>query len=116
MLSESILAQLGPLSKLIVIEVIAQLKQDGFVLSSKDARPETHGPMSAITPEDELLNLKRTAELLDHSYFWLSRNYQRLGLKPSRIGGKLLFQRADVFALVKRQKVRSPGRPRVQRF
>jgi len=54
--------------------------------------------MSAITPEDELLNLKRTAELLDHSYFWLSRNYQRLGLKPSRIGGNLLFQRADVFA------------------
>ena len=111
MTSEQILQQLGPLSKLIVNEVIIQLKQDGFILASGKSEPE-----GAATDDAELMNLARAAELLDHSYFWLSRNYKRLGLKPSRIGGKLLFQRDDVFALVKRNKVRTAGRPRVQRF
>lgn len=110
MLSETLMAQLGPLSKLIVNEVIAQLKQDGLVLSPAVAAPST------TASEEELLNLVQASEMLDHSYFWLSRNYKRLGLKPSRIGGKLLFEKRDVFALVKRQKVGAPGRPRVQRL
>ncbi|MBI3550888.1 MAG: hypothetical protein HY077_00090 [Elusimicrobia bacterium] len=114
MSSERLLQQLGPLSKLIVNEVIIQLKQDGFVLSN-GVKPESTGA-SAQPDEDTLMNLTRAAELLDHSYFWLSRNYKRLGLQPSRIGGKLLFQKEDVFALVKRHKVKAPGRPRVQRL
>ena len=111
MLSDSLLEQFGPLSKLIVNEVIAQLKQDGLVLSTPPGTTAL-----APDPEEELMNLASTAELLDHSYFWLSRNYRRLGLKPSRIGGKLLFQKADIFELVNRQKIRSPGRPRLQRL
>lgn len=107
MTSESLLEQFGPLSKLIVNEVIAQLKQDGLVLST---------PPPAAVPEEEFLNLASAAELLDHSYFWLSRNYKRLGLKPSRIGGKLLFRRAGIFELVKRRMIRAPGRPRMQRL
>ncbi len=68
-------------------------------------------------PEDGgLLNMARTAEMLDHSYFWLSRNYRRLGLKPSKIGGKLLFHREDVFALLKRKRVGVAGRPRLAGF
>jgi hypothetical protein len=111
---ERLLQELGPLSRLIVNEVIQQLKQDGLVLSINAKADPADAP--ALSDRDELLNLTRAAELLDHSYFWLSRNYTRLGLKPSRIGGKLLFQREDVFTLLKRQKVRAPGRPRIQRL
>jgi hypothetical protein len=106
MISDSLSEQFGPLSKLIVSEVIARLKQNGMMLSTA----------AAAIPEEEHLNLPRAAELLDHSYFWLSRNYKRLGLRPSRIGGKLLFRRLDLLELMKRREVRAPGRPRMPRL
>jgi hypothetical protein len=64
----------------------------------------------------DYLNLRRTAARLDHSYFWLSRNYKRLGLRPSRVGGKLLFERKEIDQLLKRLKIGVSGRPRARRF
>lgn len=66
--------------------------------------------------DGDYLNLRRTAARLDHSYFWLSRNYRRLGLRPSRIGGKLLFERKEVDHLIKRLKIGISGRPRMRHF
>ena len=73
-------------------------------------------PRNRPSLDEDYLNLRRTAARLDHSYFWLSRNYRRLGLRPSRIGGKLLFERREVDLLLKRQKVGVSGRPRISRF
>lgn len=64
----------------------------------------------------DYMNLRRTAGRLDHSYFWLSRNYKRLGLRPSKVGGKLLFERREVDQLLKRLKVGASGRPRARHF
>ena len=66
--------------------------------------------------DDDYMNLRRTAARLDHSYFWLSRNYRRLGLRPSRVGGKLLFERKEVDQLLKRLRVGLRGRPKSARF
>lgn len=75
-------------------------------------------PMPADHPliDSDYLNLRRTAVRLDHSYFWLSRNYKRLGLRPSRVGGKLLFERKEVDQLLKRLKIGVSGRPRMHRL
>ena len=66
--------------------------------------------------KDKPLSIGQTASLLGHNYFWVSRNYKKLGLRPSRIGGKLLFNRKEILALVESRRVRTAGRPRVNRF
>lgn len=103
--------QLLPLSRMIVQEVINRLREDGLVLSAG---------ASAVLPSfderDERIALKAAAQMLGHGYCWLSRNYMRLGLRPSRIGGKLLFERKEVERLLNQRKVRAAGRPRLPRF
>ena len=89
------------------------------VVRPSPTTPPEQGPTvdhPLIFVEYDYMNLRRTAARLDHSYFWLSRNYRRLGLRPSRIGGKLLFERREVDQLLKRQKVGVSGRPRISRF
>ena len=103
--------RLLPLSRLIVQEVINRLREDGLVFMAGSAA-------SAPPPDDrdERIALKEAAPLLGHGYFWLSRNYMRLGLRPSKIGGKLLFERKEVEKLLNKQKVGAVGRPRTARF
>jgi hypothetical protein len=103
--------RLLPLSRLIVQEVINRLREDGLVLSAG-----TGAAVSSIDEREERIALKTAAQMLGHGYFWLSRNYMRLGLRPSRIGGKLLFERKEVERLLNERKVRAAGRPRVARF
>lgn len=110
--TERLIERLTPLSQLIVNEVMIRLKQEGYFVAGKK-ETETPAGQGQVGEKRQLLNLASAAEMLDHSYYWLSRNYRRLGLKPSRIGGKLLFQKEDVYALIKRQKVGTPGRPRL---
>ena len=101
--------QLLPLSRMIVQEVINRLREDGLVLAA-GADP------LASADREERIALKAAAQMLGHGYFWLSRNYMRLGLRPSRIGGKLLFERNEVERLLVQKKVRAAGRPRIARF
>lgn len=110
-MNQRTIEKLEPLSRMIVTEVLIRLKEDGYLVRSGT---EQTGHLEARQErlDEQLLGLWEAAKLLEHSYFWLSRNYRRLGLKPSRIGGKLLFERADVRSLLKRQKVGKRGRPR----
>lgn len=100
-------SSLGPLSELIVAKLLERIRADPEILS--DRRGER-----GIANED-LLALEDAAAKLQHSYSWLSRNYRKLGLRPSRVGRNLLFKGTDIDALVARQKVRFRGRPPVQR-
>ena len=103
--------RLLPLSRLIVQEVIDRLRKDGLIF--------TAGATAVAPPSEdreERVALKVAAQMLGHGYFWLSRNYMRLGLRPSRIGGKLLFERKEVERYLNQQKVRASGRPRLARF
>ena len=100
--------QFLPLSRLIVQEVIHRLREGGLVLAG--------GPPAQAIDADEHLSLRDAARLLGHGYFWLSRNYIRLGLRPSRIGGKLLFERREVETFVDQRKIRPAGRPRARRL
>ena len=101
--------RLLPLSRLIVQEVINRLREDGLVFTTGSLAPPTED-------RDERIALKEAAPMLGHGYFWLSRNYMRLGLRPSKIGGKLLFERKEVEKLLNKQKVGAVGRPRAARF
>ena len=96
------------LSRTVVLELLAQLKSEGMVLSRQPNSVATVG----FNAPKSLLNLKETAQLLDHSYFWLSRNYKKLGLRPSCIGGKLLFHQGEIARLLDRHRIRARGRPR----
>lgn len=106
---EALLEELAPLTKLIAQELAAQLKEHGLVLAPGTNGGQVTDPIP--TGGQELSTLKETAVLLGHSYFWLSRNYKRLNLRPVRISGKLLFTRQDVENLLNRQKARFRGRP-----
>ncbi len=110
-MNQSLIEKLEPLSRMIVNEVLVRLKEDGYLVRGT-ASLEGEAKAALGQQESELLGLWEAAKLLEHSYFWLSRNYRSLGLKPSKIGGKLLFERGDVRALLKRQKVGRVGRPR----
>jgi len=103
--------KLLPLSRLIVQEVISRLREDGVVFSA--------GAIATAQSSDdreERIALKEAAQMLGHSYCWLSRNYMRLGLRPSRIGAKLIFERNEIDRLLAEKKVRRAGRPRLVRF
>ena len=100
-ISEEFLASLQPLSQLIVDKMLERM--GGSVPDLPDERQRDRG---------EVLALDEAAAELQHSYYWLSRNYRKLGLRPSRVGGKLLFMRRDIAALLVRQQVRYRGRPR----
>ena len=102
--------QLLPLSRLIVQEVINRLREDGLILTAGG------NLQSSLEDSEERITLKTAAQMLGHGYFWLSRNYMRLGLRPSKIGGKLLFERKEVEKLLVQRKVRAVGRPRRERF
>jgi hypothetical protein len=99
--------QFLPLSRLIVQEVMHRLTEGGFVLAGAPPAPTAY--------RDDHHSLKDAARMLGHGYFWLSRNYMRLGLRPSRIGGKLLFEREEVERLKADRKVRPAGRPRARK-
>ena len=99
--SEEFLASLQPLSQLIVEKVLERM--GGPASDHPDERQRDRG---------EALALDESAAELQHSYYWLSRNYRKLGLRPSKVGGKLLFMRRDIAALLARQQVRYRGRPR----
>jgi transposase len=103
--------RLLPLSRLIVQEVINRLREDGLVLAA-----EARSVAPSSEDQEERIALKVAAQMLGHGYFWLSRNYMRLGLRPSRIGGKLLFERKEIERLLNERKVRAVGRPRIARF
>jgi len=99
-----LLEELAPLTKLIAQELLAQLKEDGLVLAPQPPAP------APVDPEP-LLTMREAAQLLEHNYFWLSRNYRRLQLHPVRISGKILFTRAEIEAALERDKTRFRGRP-----
>lgn len=107
--SEVVLEELAPLTKLIAHELLAQLKEGGLVLTPSSAISQS----VAAAQQDgrELLTLKEAAAMLDHNYFWLSRNYKRLSLRPVRISGKRLFMRKEIENLLERHQVRFRGRP-----
>lgn len=106
---------LKPLSTLIVDQLIERFHLNPQALASfLDAQVLQRSQTSKA--DDELLSLKEAATLLNHSYCWLSRNYRKLGLRPSRVGGKVLFKGKDVQLLLNRNTIRSPGRPRLNRL
>lgn len=107
--------RLMPLTRMIVVELFARLKEDGLLVTAST----NSGPIAGQIPsknQTEMLNLHEAANRLNHSYFWLSRNYKKLGLRPSRIGGKLLFDKSEIERLIQRRKVGRPGRPRPVRL
>lgn len=93
---------LEPLCDLIVERLLERLRGDGGRNLSPAPAPE----------KDAVLVLEEAASRLQHGYHWLSRNYRKLGLRPSRIGGKLLFREKDVNALITREKLCFRGRPK----
>lgn len=58
------------------------------------------------------LTMKQAAEIMHHSYFWLSRNYKRLGLHPTNYGFPLLFDALEIEECMKRNTKTYRGRPR----
>lgn len=109
MRKEALLEDLAPFTKLIAHELLAHLKEGGLILapaSIASQRADSRSPDGR-----ELLTLKEAAALLDHNYFWLSRNYRRLNLRPVRISGKRLFMRKEVESLLERHRARFRGRP-----
>lgn len=115
-MSDKILTEhLKPLSALIVDQLIEHFQLNRQALTGLlDAQDPKRGRLSKV--DDDLLSLKEAASLLNHSYCWLSRNYRKLGLRPSRVGGKVLFKGKDVQLLLNRNTISSPGRPRIARF
>ncbi len=105
----ALLEELAPLTRLIAQELLAQLKEDGLVLASQSLAINGREADSPKTPE--LLTLREAASLLGHNYFWLSRNYRRLQLRPVQISGKLLFPRKELGEALERHKARFRGRP-----
>ena len=106
---EAMLEELTPLTKLIATELLAQLKEGGLVLTPASAAGQVAG--SKQPDGRELLTLKDAAAMLGHNYFWLSRNYRRLNLRPVRLSGKCLFMRKEIESLLERHQVRFRGRP-----
>ena len=100
------LASLQPLSEIIAEKILERLRESSPTI--------TGAPDDVEPPENssDVLALDEAAAELQHSYYWLSRNYRKLGLRPSKVGGKLLFMRRDIAALLARQQVRYRGRPR----
>lgn len=99
-----------PVSTLTAEELIAKFAGRGLAFSPQ---PNPTALQASLHSKEASapLNLKQAAEYLDHSYFWLSRNYRKLGLRPSRIGGKLLFSKKEITHLLTRFRVKSRGRP-----
>jgi hypothetical protein len=62
------------------------------------------------------ISLRTAARRLGHGYYWLSRQrtWQRLGLRPRKVGRIVLFRESDIAAVIERQRPlgRGPGRPR----
>jgi hypothetical protein len=58
------------------------------------------------------LTMKQAAEIMRHSYDWLSRNYKRLGLHPTSYGYPLLFDAREIEDCMKRHIKNYRGRPR----
>ena len=105
----ALLEELAPLTRLIAQELLAQLKEDGLALAPQVVADDRRTADSEAEPG--LLTLRAAASLLDHNYFWLSRNYKRLQLRPVRISGKLLFTRKELEEALERHKARFRGRP-----
>lgn len=103
--SEEVLANLHPLSDIIAQKILRRMGRPENGLGKDEL-------MKSVPNAGEILALDEAAAELKHSYHWLSRSYRKLGLKPSRVGGKLLFTRKEITALLIRQQVSYRGRPR----
>jgi hypothetical protein len=73
---------------------------------SQVSNPDT-GPKTA-----RHLTMRQAAEIMHHSYDWLSRNYKRLGLHPTNYGYPLLFDAQEIEDCMKRNVKSYRGRPR----
>ncbi len=68
--------------------------------------------------DKEFLDTRATAELIHHSVYWLCRkaNREKNGIKLYRIGGKNLFRKREILAVIQRSFERKKGRPRKSIF
>ena len=66
----------------------------------------------AQAPADEAyVSMKEAARLLHRSYFWLVRNWKKIGLHRSDFGRPYVFERKEIDAFLVRNRFRYRGRP-----
>jgi hypothetical protein len=82
--------------------------EDGKLVQFAQANPSTTPGAKTVTH----LTMKQAAEIMHHSYDWLSRNYRRLGLHPTTYGYPLLFDAQEIEDCMKHHVKNYRGRPR----
>jgi hypothetical protein len=84
--------------------------EDGRLMKSVEleAEPST-GP--ALVQSSQI-TMHETAKLMRRSYFWLVKNWKKIGLHRSAFGRPYVFERAEVDSFLRSRRFCYRGRPK----
>jgi excisionase family DNA binding protein len=69
------------------------------------------GDVPAPSSAPGWLTMAESAKRMGYSYFWLARNWKRLGLRPTNFGHRRMFEEEGIEECMRRNRFSHRGRP-----